>query len=238
MAVAFDASSESHTGTTGSASEASFSWTHTPVGTPKGVLIFAFNNSDNVDDMGVVTYGGTSVPAVTGGATSENSSEGGYVKTYFLGSSVPTGAQTVVVNRTNNAFNMYAVCVTVTADANTAVYESGIQLVFSSSGGLQAEVSVDDGSPGTNSMRFAGTHTGFLDVPSAGASSTALQSIDYGSIAAAVVRETTAGQGFRTVGFTTGANDDYATVHLAVTELSAGSTQAPRSMNLYRHRRK
>jgi hypothetical protein len=224
MAVAFDASSESHTGTTGSASEASYSWTHTPAGTPKGVLVFAFNSSDNIDDMGVVTYGGVAVAAVTGGAASENSAEGGWVKTYFLGSGIPTGAQTVVVNRTNNAFNMYAVCVTVTATGDTEVYEAGIVLTSAPSGGLQSEQSVTDGSPGTNSMRFAGTHTGLLDVPGPGANSTALQSIDYGSICAAVVRETTAGQGSRSVGFSTGSNDDYATVHLAVIEAAAAAT--------------
>ena len=39
MAVAHDASVESHTGTTGSTSAASYNWTHTPVGTPRGILI-------------------------------------------------------------------------------------------------------------------------------------------------------------------------------------------------------
>jgi hypothetical protein len=40
MAVAHSAASESHTGTTGSTNQASFSWTHVQSGTPQGVLVF------------------------------------------------------------------------------------------------------------------------------------------------------------------------------------------------------
>jgi len=43
-AVANNAASESHTGTTSSTSQASFTWTHTPVGTPRGVSCIRLHN--------------------------------------------------------------------------------------------------------------------------------------------------------------------------------------------------
>jgi hypothetical protein len=47
-----------------------------------------------------------------------------------------------------------------------------------------------------------------------------LQSIILGAAAGMqTVRETTAGQGARSVGFTSGTSDDVAAVHLAVSEL-------------------
>src|SRR3990167_10680032 len=104
MAVAHDASSESHTGTTGSASEASFSWSHTVVGTPKGVFVLVFTiGTDNLATS--VTYGGVTMLALgtDGGVARDTATEPGVVKLFYLGSGVPTGNQTVVVNRTNNA---------------------------------------------------------------------------------------------------------------------------------------
>src|SRR5690348_5790420 len=191
MAVAFDASSESHTGTTGSTNQASFSWTHTPVGTPKGVLIFLINLDSATGVNPSITYGGVAVPAVTGGVDADTAGEAGRCAAFFLGSGIPTGAQTVVVNRDNNAQQVYAVAITVTAAAgkDTAVHEAGIVLLQED--GTLAEQSVTDGSPGSNSVRFAGGMTGLQTLPSAGASSTLLQSIDIGAQGGIVCRETT-----------------------------------------------
>jgi len=96
MAVAFDAVSESHTGTTASASEASFSWTHSPVGTPRGVVVFVFIIAADADYVTSVTYGGT---AMTENPTFafDSADEPGRTYAFSLGSSVPTGNQTVVV---------------------------------------------------------------------------------------------------------------------------------------------
>lgn len=212
-AVAFDASSESHTGTTGSTSAASFSWTHTPVGAAKGVLVFVITAA-NASYISSVTYGGVTVPAVSGGQASDTSGEPGRCNAFFLGSGVPQGAQSVVVNRTNNATVMYAVAVTVTCVGDTEVYTPGIVLVQNN--GTVAEQSVTDGTPGANSVRFAGGWFGHATIPTAGANSTLLQSIDFGANGAAVSRETTAGQGSRSVGLSSGTSDDRAIVHLAV----------------------
>ena len=216
MAVAHDFASESHTGTTGSASEASFSWSHNPVGTPRGVIVFVMNLSTNANIVSSVTYDGTAVPEVSALGAGDAVGEPGIVNVFFLGTGVPTtDPATVVVNRTNNANILYAVCVTVTAGANTET--TGV--VKLTGDGTLAEQSVDDGSPGTNSLRYAGGFSGLDSVPAAGANSTALHSIDTGTVTAAVVRETTAGQGARSVGFSSGSTDDRAFTHFAVKEL-------------------
>ena len=65
MAVAHSAASESHTGTTGSTNQTSFSWTHTQTGTPQGVLVFV-HTRDVADYISSVTYGGTGLTRVAG----------------------------------------------------------------------------------------------------------------------------------------------------------------------------
>lgn len=212
MAVAHDAVSESHTGTTGSASEPSFTWTHTPVGTPRGVLVFTFTSA-NADDATAVTYGGVSMTAVAGGRAVDTATEPGDCKAWFLGASIPTGAQSVVVTRNHNANVMYGACMTQTAAADTSV--TGVTRQQENQ--APAQVAVNDGSPGSNSVRYAGGNYGGAAIPIAGAASTALVGIDLGARAIGVVRETTAGQGARNIGFADVA-DDWACVLLAVRE--------------------
>lgn len=220
MAVSFDAGTESHTGTTGSASEASFSFSHNPVSTPKGVLVFAWANSAT-NPGGTITYGGVDVPAVTGGLAVDSAGEVGSMKVYFLGSGIPTDdPATVVVNRTNNATVMWAVCITVTALGDTEIYDGAGGIVLQQGDEELVEQNITDDSPGTDSLRFAGTHSGLATPPTVGASSTLVHSFDPGLFTASVVRETTAGQGSRPVGFAPEAIDDTAAVHLNVREVA------------------
>jgi len=222
-AVAHDAASESHAGTTGSTNQASFTWTHTPAGTPRGVLVFVFTRSATLTVTGV-TYGGVAMTAIGGGAAVDTAGEPGRVDTYFLGASIPTGARPVVVSRTNNATVMYASAATQTALTDTEIYIPGIVLLQQN--GTYAVRSVNDGSPGTNSLRYAGGYSGGANVLAAGAGSTVLNSIDFGAYTATTARETTAGQGARNVGFTWGTSDDRAAVHLAVREIPPVTTLA------------
>jgi hypothetical protein len=214
MAVAHSAASESHTGTTGSANQAAFSWTHTQTGTPQGVVVFVSTYASVASLVTSVTYGGTALTRVTGGLAQDGAGELGRLDTFFLGSGLATGNQTITVNRTNNATVLYAAAATVTAAQATEV--TGIVLLEGD--GTLTEQSVNDGSTGVNSLRYAGCYSGLNAPPTAGASSTLLNSIDIGNYGSALVRETTAGQGARNVGFS-GATDDRAAVHLAVREI-------------------
>ena len=213
MAVAFDSATESHTGTTGSANEASFTIVHNPVAVPAGVLVFVFTISATKTVTGV-TYDVETVPEVSNGSAVDTATEPGRVDTFFMGSGVnTTDPANVVISRVNNAIVMYAVSITVTGAKDMGV--TGIVLLQENQ--ALAEQSVNDQSPGANSLRFAGAYYGGATPAPQGASSTQLHTIDFTSFGCSVCRETTAGQGSRLVGFTAG-SDDVAAVHLAVRE--------------------
>jgi hypothetical protein len=234
MAVAFDAATESHASTLTATSGTSYTWTHTPVGTPRGVLVFTHNFASATNTNTAVTYGGVSMTAVTGGEAQDTAGTFPLnCKAWFLGSGIPTGAQSVVVSRSGGS--CYATAVTVTAGADTETH--GVVLLQED--GTLSEQSVTDGSTGVDSVRFAAAIWGDGAVPVVGANSTLLQSIDVGTRTARTVRETTAGQGSRSVGFTEASPFDRAAVHLAVREVSGGggSNQPPRSMHQFRMRR-
>lgn len=216
MAVSLGILSESHTASTGSTSEASFSWTHFASGSNNsGVVVFTFVNA-NADDATSVTYGGVSMTAVTGGRAVDTTTEPGDCKAWFLGTGVPGSDQTVTVNRTNNANVMYAIAMSFQAGSDTET--NGVVLLQGNQ--ALAEQSVTDGSPGTNSLRCAGVNSGLATHPAAGASSTEIHFFPDtpGSRSISAVHETTAGQGSRSIGFSA-ATDDVAAVHLAVREI-------------------
>lgn len=216
MAVAHVTSSQSHASASFSVSQASFSWTHTTTTNPQGVLVLVFQGVSATDAVTSVTYDGVTVPAVSGGRATDTATEPGSVAAYFLGSGVPaTDNPTVVVNRTNNTTSMWATCVTVTAGADT----QAVGVVLTQNDGAIVEQSVDDGSNGQNSVRYAGVYYGGATPAPAGANSTLLHSNDAGAYGWTAVRETTAGQGARSVGCTQATSDDRAGVHLAVQEI-------------------
>jgi hypothetical protein len=117
MAIAFDASSNATAGT------GNLSWTHTPVGTPKGVMVFVVANATLLDHVSGVTYGGTAMTEVALSPASFDTSVDSTVHGFFLGSSVPTGAQTVAVTVSGSSAKQ-AVAFTVTADADTEVVDT------------------------------------------------------------------------------------------------------------------
>jgi hypothetical protein len=112
--VAFDAD-DCYSGS----STGDLSWTHTPSGTPDGVLVLIGQSDDSEGDgVSTVTYGGNSMSEITNspkqatGATEAIS----YLHGFFLGSSVPTGAQTVYVTSANGE-ELHACSFTVTTSS-------------------------------------------------------------------------------------------------------------------------
>ncbi len=121
MTIAFDASSNAtEAGTT-------LSWTHTPVGTPAGVLVFVVQNVTG-DEVTSVTYGGVAMTEVTGSPNTKAAAEDGTTYGYHLGTGIPAGAQTVVVNVTATGSIKAAVAYTVTAAADTVVQDTDITI--------------------------------------------------------------------------------------------------------------
>jgi hypothetical protein len=213
MAVSRDTSSVS----TSSTNAASFSWSHSGAASGvKGVVVWVFDLTSSTDHVSGVTYGGVAMTPVTNGRAVDTAGEPGSSKAYILGAGVPQGTQTVQVTRTNNADVMYGVAVSLLAAKDVGVHAT----VLLENDGTVAEQAVTDGSPGVNSLRLAGGYFGHQTLPTTGASSTAEQSLDAGANGFAVVRETTAGQGSRSVGFSSGTTDDRAIVHLSVKEVN------------------
>jgi hypothetical protein len=116
-APAFDAVSNVAAGT------GNLSWTHTPVGTPRAVIVFIVQTGAGTDQVTSVTYGGTSMTEVSGSPNLHAAGETGAVYAYFLGSAIPTGAQTVTVN-VSGAASKRAVAYTLTANADTEIVDS------------------------------------------------------------------------------------------------------------------
>ena len=216
MSVAHVTSSASHASGSNSVNQASFSWTHTTTTDPQGVLVLVFGGVAFANPVTSVTYDGTDVPIVAGSYAADTATELGFVAAYFLGSGVPTtNNPTVVVNRTSNTTTMWAVCATQTGAAD--LEPTGVVLLQNN--GTIAQQSVDDGSTGAASLRYAGVYYGGATPAPAGANSTLLHSNDAGAYGWTAVRETTAGQGSRPVGCTQATSDDRAAVHLAVREV-------------------
>jgi hypothetical protein len=176
--------------------------------------VFTFVNGSSSDLASSVTYDGVGLTAVTSGRAVDTAGELGDCKAWFLGSGVNDGSVTVRVNRTNNSVEMYAIAVTVDAGVDTD--DQGVVVVEEN--GTWVEQSVDDGSPGSSSQRYAATFAGRANIPATGTNSTTLTGIDFGSTTASAVRETTPGQGSRLVGYTQSPGDDRAYVSIAVRE--------------------
>lgn len=221
MAVAHDAASD-----VGSTKTGNFSWTHTPVGTPKGIVVFLMELAASADPFTGVTYGGVPMDEVASGFAQDTAGEPLCCKAYFLGDSIPTGAQTVSVSAAGG-LSAVGVAASVTAGNDTEV----LGVVKDEGDGTLSEKSISDGSTGVDSLRFGGIATGLNSPPSVGANSTSLFALDDGAVCAAVVRETTAGQGSRSVGFSEAGSDDRAAVYFVVREVHIPGAELPATLD-------
>ncbi len=116
MTVAFDAFSNVAAGT------GELSWTHTPVGTPRGIIVHVVEDVSNSDGVTGVTYGGETMDEVTGSpnvlvANAKSS------HCFFLGTGIPTGAQTVVVS-VDDTNPKRAGAISLTADADVEIIDT------------------------------------------------------------------------------------------------------------------
>jgi hypothetical protein len=217
VAVGFVASA-----TSGSqASVASFNIGTLGTGARAGIVFVCIHNSAT-DIITSVTWNGTSMTLI--GKATDTDTEPGVVKAYFL-DSVSNG--TITVNRTNNSVVTvgYAASISAAMACRVSQYITRVASTQNTNAdtsttgtGASGEVAVDDGSPGTNSMRFAASYTGAATPVAQGTNSSALQSLDSTAFGSSFIRETTAGQGSRNVGFATGTTDDWALVAVAVSE--------------------
>ena len=147
--VGFDAFSSVAQGT------GNLSWTHTPAGTPKGVIVFVVEN-DGVDGVTSATYGGTSMTECTGSPNQHNTGEPGTVHCFRLLSSVPTGAVTVAVTMSDTVTAKRAGAYSVTSSADTTVVDTDATINSDSA----ANPSVTLSAGGLNIFCAIGFHSG------------------------------------------------------------------------------
>ncbi len=190
---------------------ATFSWTHTPAGTPKGVAVIVVQEG-STDQVSGVTYGGSVLSRVRSDV--RTAAEPGRVYIYFLGASIPTGAQTVQVTLTGTA-DTNAVSLTVTSSADTAVDVSD---------GLDAGIILNPSlsiSPTVAAVIFYGIFSGLAaPVTTVQTGSTHVIGKDYGVDSAMWARKSVAGGGATTIGYTA-ASDDVCHSALAIKEWTA-----------------
>lgn len=125
MAVAFDAFANAGEFTAATDPK---TWTHTPVGTPRGVVVFIQQTGTASDFVnGTVSYGGVAMTRVpTNGFAVDSAIEVASIYAYFLGSGIPTGAQTVSIDHDTGIFGTkHAISVTLTASSDTEIVASG-----------------------------------------------------------------------------------------------------------------
>lgn len=188
-----------------------FTFTHTPVGTPRAAILLLGHNAEITDLFDAApSYGGVSFGARVAVAVS-NTGEAGATYAYHLGSGIPTGVQTVSIPHTGSATVKIAYCITMTAPGDTVVAASGIDE------GVQTDPSVALDSGVNNALRYCIIHSGHLDIsavtPVAGM--TALHDHDYGSQIIRVDRQTAIGSGIFAIGYTA-AGDDCAMTAIAI----------------------
>lgn len=122
MTIAFDAFGSS------AVSAINFTWGHTPVGTPRGVVVLVVQDGGTLETV-AITYASLPVyalPPLSGAANAEP----GYIYPFFVGSGIPTGAVTCALTRTGSQ-NKRAVSYTVTGAADT--YVEGINSLVNTS---------------------------------------------------------------------------------------------------------
>jgi hypothetical protein len=202
-----------HDATSGSAAliatATTTTWTHTPVGTPKGVVVL-IPQGLSTDQVSGVTYGGVALTRIRFAARS--AAEACAVYTYFLGQNIPTGPQTVAVTTTGTN-PMWPQAATLTADsAITAVdVENGLDA------GIIANPSLAL-SPTAEATLYYVNASGLnapVSTPESG--TTQLAARDLGTISGHIGTKEVAGAGATTIGWTS-ASDDVCHAGLAVKE--------------------
>lgn len=214
MTIAYDANTEfSRAGGGG----ASHSFLHTPSGTPRGVCIptVEYGTGDNIAS---ITYGGVALTRVQ--TNTDTVTEPGRSSLWFVGSGIPTGAQTVFITLTSDvAFEVWGTCVTLTAATDTEL--------------VDADGVDNDADDPSVVMSYGGRTCITINVLYSGqanptqntelGTATLLREDDNAATTGFASRQTTPGTTDYTSGVTTGALDDVAFSSAAFSEVAAGA---------------
>lgn len=212
MAVAFDAATEPATFTT----TTPYTFSHTPTGTPAGILL-EIDHGDVATDLidGAVTYGGVAMVRV--GHAVDTATKPGGVYNYFLGEGIPSGTQTVSISHTGSADVKHCTVASVTAAADTEIGSAGAINENASNPRLTMFKA------GVGGMAFSTLYSGSNSIgdqtPVAG--TTPVSDHDFGNFTSHFDRETTTSATDFVIGYG-GAGTDTAFVAVTIQEQQAG----------------
>jgi hypothetical protein len=211
VAIAFDAASEfERTGTTDPQT-----WTHTPTGTPRGVAVAIVHGTSTTDHVSTVTYGGVALTEVV--RATDATTELGAAEWWYVGSGIPTGAQTVSVDLASaTGDDIHFVCITFTAGANTEVvdFDSVLDNVANPSVTLQY---------GGRTCMAVGALYGGGAAPTSftpNGNCVTVHDVDQGNFYSEVIRQSSPGSSDFAIGGTA-SSDDVAFAAMAVAEVHA-----------------
>ena len=220
MALAHDANTRWPTtdGTTGvnsvDTTTGTRTFTHTPSGTPKGVVVVVLASS-TTQPVSEVWYGGYRMDLTI--STTEATEAGGVWIYTLTKVEVPTGAQTVTLFDATSA-SKWATCSTVTAaTTGTQVYNS-TQNTSASAANPTTQIT---GYAGT-AMSYSGLHSGAAAPATAMGAGTLQHSNDYGAKMANTARSTSPTATPSNIQYTVAA-DDFAVASVALLEFTLPS---------------
>jgi hypothetical protein len=207
MTVAHDAFSERSAFTTLTTAE----FQHVPVGTPRGVAVYIVQSGSSADQISGITYGGVAMTRVAD--AQDTVTENAFTYAYFLGASIPTGAQTVSISADGTSSPKKPWCVSVTAAADTEIAAFNI----AEENQADPQVALDSGAD--TAQRYVALFSGLPNTTDLAdfAVQTRLDDNDFGAGVAVISRETTPASGSVTLGYTA-ATDDVALVGIAIDE--------------------
>lgn len=194
-----------------------FSWTHTPVGTPRGVVVYIEHDTSATDHVTGVTYGGVAMARVV--RATDTAAEPGAAEMWFLGASIPTGAQTVEVTlSTGTDDNFHCVSATVTASDDTEVVD------FDGVSEDASNPAVTLAYAGRTCISYVGAHLGGSNIADYTEKSgqESVHTHDWGILQSQFSRQTTPGTSDFTAGWDRATADDAALVAVAVSEVAGG----------------
>lgn len=221
MAIAHDASTRwPATENTTDANTGDQSFTHTPTGEPKGVVVVVCCTGTSAACTGV-TYGGV---AMTSTVAATDTSEAGRVEVFTFPDTtdVPAGARDVVVQGCTTS-PKFVTCSTVTA----ATKRTKVNTSNSVNTTTAANPSVTLTTTATTQI-YGGLHTGALAPATTPAAGCTLQNNrDYGALSANTLRRTSAdASGTPALGVTL-ASDDYCIAAVALAEYTPPTGAGP-----------
>lgn len=200
-----------------------FTWTHTPIGTPRGVIVTTAHGIESTNCIVSVTYGSATMTITQ--SNTDTLTEPGRSYIYFVGTSIPTGPQTVTAD-----IAALGTCSTTDMEFVSITYTAAVDTVVLANNGINENVanpSVTLSYSGRQALAVMVFYSGVGTVPITSACSgssacTLVFNEDLGNFVSTVDRQTTRGGTNQVMGYTSG-TDNVAFSAVAITQTNSAN---------------